>query len=548
MKKTILLFSILIIASFLRLYNLTELPPGLYPDEAMNGNNAQEALDTGNFKVFYPENFGREGLFINIQALFIRQFGHYPWALRLPSAIFGILTVLGLYFFTKELFRWNHVSGIENNGNKKYIHNSLFPIHYSEAVALLASFLLATNFWHINFSRIGFRAIMAPAFLVWSLYLLLKFFNLRSCDDLSIDSNIGLSQDPKKWELGIRNWIMPTIAGLLYGLGFHSYIAYRATPLLILFIFYYFYKNSHTNILEYIGMLFLIFTAAAIIAAAPLGIHFLKNPPDFLGRTAGISIFNSETPFRDLTFNKIKTLGMFNVAGDFNWRHNIAGRPQLFWPVGIFFLIGFYIAIKNAIKISNFQYPISNKSFNFKFPKLEIRNWELVILLTWFLVAFLPVVISNEGLPHALRSILMVPPVFILSAIGGIKIYEFLKPKIKFPLLLTSSVLLLSLLVFESYVSYFITWGQNPNVKPAFAYNDYVISRYLNSLPKETPKYIVVSGYDGKIERDNPISLQSILFLTDTFTDEKRKEKNIFYFTEEQFNNLKPKEGFIIKL
>src|SRR3989344_3790498 len=135
MKGVILILSVLIIASFLRLYNLTELPPGLYPDEAMNGNNAQEALDSGNFKVFYPENFGREGLFINIQALFIRQFGHYPWVLRLPSAIFGILTVLGLYLFTKELFSWNYELGIRNNENKKSIHNSLFSIHYSEAVA-----------------------------------------------------------------------------------------------------------------------------------------------------------------------------------------------------------------------------------------------------------------------------------------------------------------------------------------------------------------------------------------------------------------------------
>ena len=59
-----LLIAIIIIASFLRLYNLMPLnnilfPPGLYPDEAMNGNNAQEAIDTGNFKFFYPENFGR---------------------------------------------------------------------------------------------------------------------------------------------------------------------------------------------------------------------------------------------------------------------------------------------------------------------------------------------------------------------------------------------------------------------------------------------------------------------------------------------------------
>ena len=37
-NKTLwLVVSILIIATFLRLYHTTELPPGLYPDEAMNG-------------------------------------------------------------------------------------------------------------------------------------------------------------------------------------------------------------------------------------------------------------------------------------------------------------------------------------------------------------------------------------------------------------------------------------------------------------------------------------------------------------------------------
>ena len=117
----LLLISILIIAAFFRLYNLKEFPPGLYPDEAMNGNNALEALSSGHilkslmtfgnsgegFKVFYPENNGREGLFINIQAISVAIFGNFPWALRLVSAIFGILTVLGVYFLAKELFREN---------------------------------------------------------------------------------------------------------------------------------------------------------------------------------------------------------------------------------------------------------------------------------------------------------------------------------------------------------------------------------------------------------------------------------------------------------
>ena len=108
-KEYKLLLIIIIIAGGLRLANLASLPPGLYPDEAMNGSNALEALATaapeGGFKVFYPENNGREGLFINIQAISVAILGNKPWALRLPSTIFGIFTVLGLYFLTRELFR-----------------------------------------------------------------------------------------------------------------------------------------------------------------------------------------------------------------------------------------------------------------------------------------------------------------------------------------------------------------------------------------------------------------------------------------------------------
>ncbi|MBI3046637.1 MAG: glycosyltransferase family 39 protein [Candidatus Harrisonbacteria bacterium] len=485
-KKLWLLVIILIIASFLRLHNFTELPPGLYPDEAMNGNNAVEAWENRDWKVFYPENHGREGLFINIQSLFIAAFGNEPWVLRLPSAIFGILTVWGLYLFTKELF-----------ADKK--------------MALLASFLLATSFWHINFSRIGFRAIMAPFFLIWALYfLLLSYKSYKSY-----------------W-----SYFLSILAGLTYGLGFHSYIAYRVTPLLIIFIVYFYFKN-YSNVLKNIRIVFLFFAIAAIVTIAPFGIYFYNHPQDFLGRTSSISIFNSETPVRDLGLNILKTTGMFNVFGDFNWRHNVAGRPLLFWPVGIFFLVGIISGAKSILRKSDLPNIENNNSRRSDFPKLPF-----VILFIWLFIALIPVVVSNEGLPHALRSLLAVPPVFILAAIGGLKIYEFLKPKLSSCLLSVVVYVFCSLLLFESYVTYFITWGQNSNVKPAFAYNDSIIAQYLNSLPKETPKYIVVSDVKDKIERDNPISLQTILFLTDTFTDKKRKEKNIYYISSEKLEEV----------
>lgn len=63
----------------MRLSGLTWAPPGLYPDEAMNGNNALEANRTGDYKTFYPDNNGREAIFIH-QAQSIKLFAallHY---------------------------------------------------------------------------------------------------------------------------------------------------------------------------------------------------------------------------------------------------------------------------------------------------------------------------------------------------------------------------------------------------------------------------------------------------------------------------------------
>src|SRR3989344_5603069 len=107
MPKWTIVLLIIIVAAVFRLQSITSIPPGLYPDEAMNGNNAIQALETGNFKVFYPENNGREGLFINLQAISLKIFGNEPWALRIVSAIFGTLTILGIYLLTKELFKSN---------------------------------------------------------------------------------------------------------------------------------------------------------------------------------------------------------------------------------------------------------------------------------------------------------------------------------------------------------------------------------------------------------------------------------------------------------
>lgn len=474
-KIILTLAVILIIASFFRLYNLKSLPPGLYPDEAMNGSNALEAIETGEYKVFYPENNGREGLFINIQSLFVERFGAEPWALRLASALFGILGVLGIFFLASELFR--------DNKNRFRI-------------ALMSSFLMAGSFWHIIFSRIGFRAIMAPTILVWASFLM--FLAFRKRDSLWKSLGLGL------------------IGGAVYGLGFHSYISYRATPLILLcpviFLLIKAVKEKTVGKFLAVGGAFLI---GMFIALAPLISYFAANPADFFGRTSQISVFSSESPLKDLGANILKTALMFNFAGDANWRHNFSGYPALSIVAGIFFLFGIFIAGKKVFK-----------KFKDSSPEL--------FLFFWIAVSLLPVVISNEGIPHALRAIIAIPGVMIVASLGmdylGTRFKEWFSAGEKGKTLFkVCATVVVSFLVVEPFVMYFVLWGRNPNVAGAFNQNYVDIARSINSLPKEADKYVIVLA-GGAEARGIPIPAQTVQFMTDSFTEKGREENNIHYF------------------
>ena len=519
---------ILIIASFLRLYHLKTTPPGLYPDEAMDGTNAQETLQTGHFKVYYPENNGREGLFMNMQAVFLKVIGqNEPWVLRLPSAIFGILTVLGMFSLTRELFRYEipMSTNIRKQPEDSYIRKKF--IFRSEHIALLSAFLLATSFWHINFSRISFRAITAPFFLVWAIYFLLLGFNKLA-----------------RGEKFRYATLFHIIGGIFFGLGFYTYIAYRVMPLLVLFVIIYFWRIANRNgwVKNFLHSAahFLFFT---FIVALPIGWYYLKHPADFLGRTAQVSIFSSPSPIKALAWNTVKTLGMFNVRGDYNWRHNISGAPELFWPVGILFLIGIILGIRSIFATKYEKHTNIRKTENgfCTFVKnlyfVAENKFGFWVLFLWFALALLPVVISNEGIPHALRSILLIPPAIMFAAIGGMWFYEFLSTKIRKPILFSIFYFLFSIIAVQAYYAYFISWAQNPNVPGAFATNYAELGHALNALPNNIPKYVVVKT-GGVLVNGIPMPAQTVMFITNTYTKQGQAAKNIHYVLPDEENKI----------
>lgn len=460
MKKTlIILLIILAIASFFRLWQLDSIPPGLYPDEAMNANDAFEAFQTKDFKVFYPENNGREGLFINLIAFSFFIFGASIWAIRIVPAIIGIITVLGLYLLVKELFRKSKSS---------------------ELIALASSFFLATSFWHINFSRIGFRAIMTPFVLVFSLYFLFKGFRTKK----------------------ILNFI---IAGIIFGIGFHTYISFRLAIFLIMAVLFFWLLNYWKEKKKYFILTF-FFLLFVFIAALPIGIYFLDNPEHFISRATGVSIFSQPSLIKAFSESLIKHLAMFNFQGDGNWRHNIASSPVLFWPVGILFLIGLAISIKEWI------FSIKNKSYS----TLTLHS----TLIGWWFILMLPGILTYEGVPHSLRCIGSIPPTFIFAALSVDFLYQKIKPYLKLTTW-TSLIAILALaalttsFAFVQYSRYFIIWGRDQNVKGAFTQKFVEIGNYLNSHSPETQRYVIVNepGVPVPFPDGIPMPAQTLMFM-----------------------------------
>lgn len=360
---------------------------------------------------------------------------------------------------------------------------------------------------------------MAPAFLVWGVYLLIRSLEVLRESEIKTKKIVWLS----------------IIGGAIYGLGMNSYIAYRATPIIIIFIYLLYlwiYKVNFKKL--FLGFITFVITALAVFS--PLGIYFIKNPQDFFGRTSELSVTASATPLKDLALNTLKTLAMFDFRGDYNWRQNYSGAPEIYWFVGIFFIIGIFFVPFYAFK----------KKDGDNTEKNEIKfTW--LISIFWIATAMLPVVISDEGIPHALRSILMIPAVFILAGMGAMATIYFISKKTHPTMMYICLAFIGIVLIAQSYASYFILWGQNPNTASAFN-QDYVdIGNQLNALPQGIKKYVIVNA-GGVLVRGIPMPSQTVMFITDTFTPEKQKEKNIYYLLPDQESQVKDTNAAVFYL
>jgi 4-amino-4-deoxy-L-arabinose transferase-like glycosyltransferase len=502
-RKKELIYAILILlilgsGILMRFGHLDSIPPGIQYDEAYNGMNALDALKTGNYKLFYPENFGREGFHINVAAFFIKIFGPTPASLRLANAIWGSLTLFGFYFLLRQL-------------------------KFSRLSVILGTFMISFSFWHLVFSRTAYRAIMVPLLLVWIFYFFWK----------AIDS------EKKKAKYYFA------VSGLLLGLGFHTYIAFRIVPLILVIVALSFVLTKKGFWKTYWKSALIVFIAALIIAL-PMIVYFSGHIKDFLSRSEAVSVFNSAkmSPAAAAWKSFAVHINAFFVSGDKNPRHNYNNQPLLPAAWSVLFALGFFISFAE----------IAATFWNFlkrKVKNLDIKNNELVT--KWFYVSVLaqsmfwamliPGILSIEGIPHSLRIIGMIPAVFLMAVLPFEYILNFYihlrkNPAVsgnaqegkKFLVIMAGIIIMVIYGGYTQVNTYFNVWAKDFGTYGAYERKIYNLGILIKSLPAKKNNYLI-TAYNTWISADGKkSSLETMEFIS--------------YPKGENLTFLRPMDGF----
>ena len=426
---------IVILAVFLRFWQLGSIPSSLNWDEVAWGYNAYSiGIDGkdefGNFLPYkYIESYGdyKPPVYAYLTVLPVKIFGLNEFSIRFASAIFGSLTVLITYFLVKRIFY---------SSDKK------------EYYGLIAALFLAVSPWHINLSRAAFEANVATFFVVTGVWLFLA----------------GIQE---------RKWYLP-LSAFMFALSFYTFNSPRiVVPLLVIALLAGTYKKLLAIKKEVI-----IAGIIGVVLLAPL-VGFLLSPQAKL-RYQEVNIFsdvsivtginqeiqNDHNAFGSkilhnrrfiyaLTYTKhyfdnLNPAFLF-ISGDENHKFSTKDVGEMYVIDALFLLVGVF----------------------FLFRKKEGYWW---VIPVWFLIGLIPASTARET-PHALRTEITLPMLQILSAYGLVTLISFLKTIEKRKQILTLSMI--SLFIFGNvlyYVhGYYFHYGRESAGEWNYGYKDSIM-------------------------------------------------------------------------
>ena len=422
-----MILAILGIGLFVRVYDLRTIPPGLYNDEAAYAMDALDVAQGTHYAIFYERNNGREPLFIWITGMVFRLLGASAYTLRLTAALIGTLTIAATYWMVRVEARF----AARDARPGSLWARADFPVWAAAWVSLF----FALSYWHISFSRLGFRAITLPLLLAITVALFFRAWR-RMCDEDRLP------------------WSDLLLAGAGAGLSFYSYTAGRFVIVLLgLGVGLSLLTASRLGLdrkrVFYAGLIML---AASLLVAAPMLTYFVQHPDAFGTRAVSISILSPEFatsgPIAAFFNSAAKVALLFFTTHDPNLRHDPAQRPLFDIFLGLWLAAGCVMAL------------------------VQWRRFTPLFFLMWALLFAAPSVLTAEGVPHSLRAIGMMPGIFVLPVAAmlwaGASLFAH-RPRLG--LLLPLPFLLLS--GFTSVQSYFTAFRDTEGFRAAFL-TDYV--------------------------------------------------------------------------
>jgi len=452
MKNRILLVIIITIAAFIRLYNLNSYPAGLNADEAAIGYNAYSLLQTGldehgnrwpvNFKSFGDY---KPGGYFYLVLPFVKLMGLTELAVRLPSALLGILAVLLIFLLVKELF---------DNDN----------------LALIASLFLTFSPWHIHFSRGGWESNVATTLLLLGTWLFVR---------------------------GLKNNIYFIFSSLSFIASMYTYHSARViAPLLVLALAFSFYKRVKpflkTKMFVAILLLSLIFSGPLIFSLFSSEASSRFSGVGFTADTGPLWRVN-ELRGQHTNWNDFKVVILHNkiVAYFTAFLSNYFDHFQ-----GNFLFINGEIVNRNRIpetgQMHLFDIPFFFLGIYF-FIKNRPKNWGIIFL--WLAIAPIASALTFQT-PNAIRAHNLVIPLVIISAYGLWNSLQWVKTKNSLIaiLLYCYIAILLPWSVTRYFHQYFVHYLKT--YPEAWEYGFKELVAYLKPLENNYDKIYITDKYD----------------------------------------------------
>jgi 4-amino-4-deoxy-L-arabinose transferase-like glycosyltransferase len=377
----------------LRIYKLGTIPPHLTSDEASLGYNAYSILKTGKdeYGTLLPiifKSFGdwKPGLYVYSAIPTIAILGLNEFAVRLPSAIAGIVAVWLIYKIVEIL---SHSLQNDKKSKSPVIDYKLLPS--------ISAVLLAINPWHLHFSRGAWEANLSLTLTLAGTYFFLKCLT--------------------------KNTKYLMLSSIFFALTLITYQGAKLSSLIVVILLALVYRKKLYQFIREDVVSMMVSLIVGLVISLPVLFSIFQGKS---GRLEVFSVFSyprSEEYVRHILDQGGELTGSFSSmiyhSEGFNFARAILGRWFNHFSGRFLFFEGDWPnprhSAPNHGMLMFWELLLLPAGF-FALLRKRLTKEKLFVLL-WLILAPLPSILSRDEV-HAVRAYNLVIPLSIVSAFG----------------------------------------------------------------------------------------------------------------------------------